>query len=36
MDLHALTGTNDEKCSGEETRTLNHAGFERDEYQHPS
>ena len=36
LDLPPLTSTNDEKCSGEETRTLNLAGsLEEDEYQHP-
>jgi hypothetical protein len=36
LDLPSLTSTNDEKCSGGETRTLNLAGpLEQDEYQHP-
>jgi hypothetical protein len=36
LDLPVLTSTNNEECSGGETRTLNLAGsLEEDEYQHP-
>jgi hypothetical protein len=36
LDLPPLTSTNDDECSGGETRTLNLAGpLKQDQYQHP-